>query len=142
MKIETEHTPVQMATHELIDQYFQRIGEEDDFIVLIKDASDYDFLQVAFDAGACVDLEYQEEREKTLYRCTREVSLEEARKLFHDYLNQNPNWMAELPWETVKNTSSLLESRPVKIVFFVMVILAALVGALEFFMQCFSSLVD
>ena len=83
MQIETEHTPVQTATHALIDYSFQHVDREEGFIVLAQETSEYDFLQVDFEAGSPLAPEYQEATEKKLYRCARAMTLEEVRNLFH-----------------------------------------------------------
>ena len=142
MKIETEHTPVQTATHALIDYSFQRVDREEGFIVLVQETSEYDFLQVDFEPGCPLELEYQEATEKKLYRCAREVSLEEVRKLFHDYLDQKPNWKTAFPWEEVKASPSFFESTPVKILFIAIMIIAAILGAWKFWSQCLGMLLD
>jgi hypothetical protein len=129
MKIETEHTTVQAATHDLIDQRFQMIGREEDFIILMKDESADGFLQVDFEEGVVIELEYRDEVEKTLYRCTREVSLEEARKLFHDYLNQKSNWMATFPWKKVNEGNTFFDSKIGHTVFVTICMLVAIIAA-------------
>lgn len=144
MQIETEHTPVQTATHALIDYSFQHVDREEGFIVLAQETSEYDFLQVkvGFEPGCPLELEYQEATEKKLYRCAREVSLEEVRKLFHDYLDQKANWKTAFPWEEVNLAPSFFESTPVKILFIAIMIAAAVLGAWEFWSQCLGLLLD
>lgn len=138
MQIETEHTPVQTATHALIDYSFQHVDREEGFIVLAQETSEYDFLQVkvGFELGCPLELEYQEATEKKLYRCARAMTLEEVRKLFHDYLDQKPNWKTALPWEEVNLAPSFFDSKLVKVIFVVGMMIGAMLGVWKFWSRC------
>lgn len=138
MQIETEHTPVQTATHALIDYNFQHVDREEGFIVLAQETSEYDFLQVkvGFEPGCPLELEYQEATEKKLYRCARAMTLEEVRKLFHDYLDQKPNWKTALPWEEVSLAPSFFDSKLVKVILVVGMMIVAMLGVWKFWSRC------
>lgn len=136
MQIETEQTPVQTATHSLIDECFQRVDREEGFIVLAQETSEYDFLQVDFEAGSPLAPEYQTATEKKLYRCARAMTLEEVRNLFHDYLDQKANWKTALPWEEVNLAPSFFDSKLVKVILVVGMMIVAMLGVWKFWSRC------
>ncbi len=108
MKIETANTTEQVATPELIRELVRDDAQRGEFMIMMDDADDERFVQIACDYDdvgglndGCFDLEYREGKDGALYHCIRRVSAADVESAFLEELAGRGEWRKGFTWERV-----------------------------------------
>ncbi len=106
MKIETANTTEQVATPELIRELVRDDAQRGEFMIMMDDADDERFVQIAGDYDdvgglndGCFDLEYREGKDGALYHCIRRVGAADVERVFLEELAGRGEWRRGFTWE-------------------------------------------
>ena len=118
MKIETANTTEQVATPELIRELVRDDAQRGEFMIMMDDADDERFVQIAGDYDdvgglndGCFDLEYREGKDGSLYHCTRRVGAADVERVFLEELVGRGEWRNGFTWERVDDYGKTAFSR-------------------------------
>ncbi len=85
------------ATEADIRQAFADDAGRGEFIILSE--SDEVFLQASGEGGGPYALEYRQGSADRHFRCTRDLTKTEVERAFLQYLNRDPGWKNDFPWQ-------------------------------------------
>ena len=118
MKIETANTTEQVATPELIRELVRDDAQRGEFMIMMDDADDERFVQIAGDYDdvgglndGCFDLEYREGKDGALYHCIRRVGAADVERVFLEELVGRGEWRNGFTWERVDDYGKTAFSR-------------------------------
>ena len=125
MKINAAEYSSKQATSEEIRELMADDAKRGEFMILEK--GDDAFVQVAGDSNGGFALEYREG--ERMFRCTRNVSRDEAEEAFLDYLDGRDSWKSRFSWEPMEFSPR----SSVRVVAAVVIIAALVYLAIKYF---------
>ena len=109
MKVECENLGEREATPDLIRELIRDDARRGEFMILIQDAGEEAFVQIAGDYedvggrnDGCFDLEYRDGASSLLYHANRRATADEVEQAFLSELRGDRSWRSRFEWEREK----------------------------------------